>query len=255
MQWALFRRTLDIVRVLLDRGADCAHVSALGLTPLFYLLAVDGKEMLDKKCKTTDFLQILKANELVFLDLEAHDPQGLSVLDHVVCRGTGDEVKALLTLGAQLIPETTEAGKSYYSKSDEDVDPWQLPGSAMSQAIWRGNHSTFSALLEAVPHDRINSRYDGEWTMLHYAAYLGHSNMVKCLLEAGADGFYVGLDDLEREGLKTCDAEDWQLTLTYDTYKRYLGVLQACGKVAIRTADDKNDDIQDVFWDADETWN
>ena len=230
-----------------------------GWTPLFYLLAIAKKAVLDKMSSTVDFLQVLQADEFVFLDLEARDHQDMTVLDYVVRHGTGEEVKALLMLGAQLVPSVIEKNKSCpggSSRADEEVDPWQLPNSAMSQAIASTNISTFCALLETVPSHRIDSKYAGGWTMLHYAAYLGRDDMVRCLLEAGAEGFYVDLqEELEHEAVNKGDSEGQRLTLTYDTYNRYLRSLEFYGKVAVRAANGEGQNDQEVFWDADEEWN
>jgi ankyrin repeat protein len=227
-----------------------------GWTPLFYLFAISEKALLDKTSRTIDFLQILQADNSIFLDLEARDHQDMTVLSYVVRYGTGEEVQALLGLGALLFPSIAKKKKtgSGYSKPDEEIDPWQLPNSAISQAIASANISTFCALLETVPRDRIDSTYAGGWTMLHYAACLGRDDMVRCLLGAGAEAFYVDLrEELEREVENTGDFEGQRLSLTYDTYNRYLRSLEYYGLVAIRAPDEEEgQNGQEVFWDAGE---
>ncbi|KEZ42164.1 hypothetical protein SAPIO_CDS6220 [Scedosporium apiospermum] len=84
----------------------------------------------------------------VYLDVEARDPQGLSVVDYVVRFSTGEEVKALLRLEAQRAPGLTKH-RSDETEASENVDPW------------------------------IDSKYNGgEWMMLYHAAYLGRDDVV-----------------------------------------------------------------------------
>jgi len=79
-------------------------------TPLFYFLVPPEETVLGKTPKTTEFLQLLQANMTVYLDVEARDPQGLSVLDYVVRFSTGEEVKALLRWATLLLVSSRMRG-------------------------------------------------------------------------------------------------------------------------------------------------
>ncbi len=137
-------------------------MSAVGWTPLFYLLANgSSSRLIDQRCKRSEFISIFESDEHAFLDLELRDPAEITVLEYTVRFGDEDEVDALLRLGAQLSTVSEHHAKNETERDIPDLDPWSLPGSAMSQAIASGNFSTFRALFKRVPLNRIDSTYGG----------------------------------------------------------------------------------------------
>jgi hypothetical protein len=204
----------------------------------------------------SQFLNVIQANDSIYLDLEARDQSGSTLLEHVVRRGTGSEVEALLTLGAELIPQDRLCSTDGNASCGESPDPWKFPESALSQAISHDNLSTFDFLLSQVPRHQINSVYTAgpnsdEWTMLHFAAYLGRDEIVKRLLKAGAQEFYVNLEEELEKNMGGLGQENSpRLFFTYDTHKRYLQALLDSGKIDKIAADDEEDEF-DIFWDVD----
>lgn len=237
LQYALLKRKLDITRLLVDRGAEGDYVSALGWTPLFYLL-VDHAEaaLLNQSTDTLDFLRILACDCSITLDLDLRDREGMSVLDHVARHGRGEELQWLLRLGAKLAP-------------DGQTSPWKMTGSAISQAIVTGNLSTFTALL---PYHEVDDEYGDGWTMLELAACLGRDHMVRHLLAEGAEEFYIDLDkELDGDSDTAADAH----SMNHDKYLAYLQALQDFGRIVVKLPDtdqEDGEDMEDIFWDADE---
>jgi ankyrin repeat protein len=241
LQWALFKRRADITRLFIERGASGDYVSALRWTPLFYLLVDHSeKSVLDRTSSTIEFLGIL-SNDDVLLDLEVRDKDDMTILDHTVRYGTGDEVSALLQLGAQLAPQ----GK----------DPWNIVGSAMSQAIVTANFSTYLALFPYY-QQQINSEYGDGWSMLHLAAYMGRDDMVRHLLENGAEEFYVDLEEeFERGNTRSGGNKDergYQFFMTYETYTKYIQALHDFRKIEIVSEDTECGEVEEIFWDTNE---
>lgn len=241
LQWALFKRRVDITRLLIERGASGDYVSALRWTPLFYLLVDHSeKSILDRTSSTIEFLGIL-SNDDVLLDLEVRDKDDMTILDHTVRYGTGDEVSALLQLGARLAPK----GK----------DRWNIVGSAMSQAIVTANFSTYLALFPYY-QQQINAEYGDGWSMLHLAAYMGRDDMVRHLLENGAEEFYVDLEEEFERGNTSKDrnktGQAYQFFMTYETYTKYIQALHDFRKIEIVCDDAECEGVEEIFWDTNE---
>ena len=234
---ALYTHNLDIARLLVNRGAAGDHANSVGWTPLFYLLTEHAdKARLDAVTPPTEFLALLLDDSLA-LDPDARDATGLRVLDYVVRYGTAAEVRMLLALGASL----TVGGDAATVH-----DPWREPGSAISQAIATDNVDTFEALL---PYHAVDGEFDGSWTMLALAAYLGHTAMVWRLLSHGAAEFHIDAEEVWKE----VDDEDADgLVMTDGAYRDYLDALVAYGRIVICEEIHVEESTREIYWTANE---
>ena len=225
---ALYTRNLDMVRLLISRGAMGDHANSVGWTPLFYLLTEHAdKSRLDAVSPPTDFLALLLDDSLA-LDPDARDATGLRVLDYVVRYGTATELRMLLALGVSLTVGDDAATVQ---------DPWLEPGSAISQAIAVGNADTFEALL---PYHAVDSEFAGGWRMLALAAYLGRTAIVRCLLSHGATG-----EEVEDEGADG-------LVMTDAAYRDYLDALVAYGRIVLCEEIEEGESMREMYWTANE---
>ena len=171
LAWALQHRRENVIRILLERGADVNHVSALGWSPMFYLWA----EIQPQKNSALPFLGILAArNTFHPFDRDLTDRQGWDILHRAAAFGAQEDVRSLISLGARL---------------DRMVGKYQWK--AVHQAVYYNNLPTFRELW--TPQNRlraninINSTDERGWTFLHIAASQGHDEIVRHLLELGAN--------------------------------------------------------------------
>ena len=115
-----------------------------------------------------EFLNVLAEDS--YLDLDVADLQNWTVLDRVAAVGTAKEVRRLVELGA---------------KPYQAAEP--LRWTAIHQAVFYGNFSTFQELLPEYGDTAVDMVDDRGWTLLHIAASAGHGDIVRNLLRAGAD--------------------------------------------------------------------
>lgn len=164
---ACLEQNVAIIRLLLARGADQQHITALGHTPLFYLwtcAAVDEN-------RTT----ILRA-------LECADPCGFSysskvltscsgnLLMHAVPYGTPNDLAFLLDLNVNMLDHHDDYG-------------WHT----VFYACRNGQLDKLHYLIEQSEDFDINMRDERGCTLLHVALYCSCHDIVRYLLELGAD--------------------------------------------------------------------
>jgi ankyrin repeat protein len=182
-----------------------------------------------------DFLHLLAANGP--LDLEIVDTRGWTVLHRVASWGTAAEVDALLELGAS--PRT-----------------YALPlrWNALHHAAFYGNYATLLALLPACAASSIHEPDERGWTLLHIAASAGHDEIVRHLLQLGADPSCRSRPFMSHmpEMLfgKRCTPADAAAAQSPERLQKYLAALQELG-LETDTAREKVRLIEDEeFWDA-----
>jgi ankyrin repeat protein len=115
-----------------------------------------------------EFLDLLAEDS--YLDLDIADVQNWTVLDRVAAVGTAKEVRRLIELGANPYQEAAP-----------------LRWTAIHQAVFHGNLSTF---VELLPEYGDAAKYmvdDRGWTLLHIAASAGHVEVMRHLLKFGAN--------------------------------------------------------------------
>ena len=163
LQWAVWQKQLDIVRLLLRAGALQSHFNTLGWNIAFFCWP--GLEP-GQQCML-EYLNLLA--EDTYQELEVADTEGWTVLHRVAAYGQAAEVKRLLELGAK--PEQTAS---------------PLNWNAIHHAVYYGNYPAFEVL---VPHysDIATMTDERGWTLLHIAASAGHYEILLDLLKLGAD--------------------------------------------------------------------
>ena len=158
----------DIVRVLLERGADPNIAGAWGRTPL--LTAIRAR--LDD----VTHMLIERGADPNIADHEKHTP-----LRYASARGDTDLVRLLLGRGAD--PNKTEP-----HRPDK---PWKFPGStALMCAVYSGHKDIVRLLLEKGAQPNVREGTTQGYTActpLHYAAIFGYKDIAQFLLDAGAN--------------------------------------------------------------------
>lgn len=115
-----------------------------------------------------EYLNLLAEDS--YLDLDIADAQNWTVLDRVAAVGTAKEVRRLIDLGANPYQEAQP-----------------LRWTAIHQAVFHGNLSTFVELLPEYGDAAAYMVDDRGWTLLHIAASAGHLEISRRLLRSGAD--------------------------------------------------------------------
>ncbi len=233
LSWALRMKRLDVVRLLLERGALLEHVSALGWTAVFYcwpMLEANQVSMLP-------FLTLMAAESV--LEVEYVDKYGWSVLHRAAAYGVGEDIKKLVALGASL---TTSA--------------LPLQWNAMFHAVFYGNFDTFLTLLTLYDATIIYATDARGWTLLHIAASAGHDEIVRHLLSLGAAPYSLSVPFTSHmpESLfkKRCTPEDVAIAQSQERREQYLKALHDLEKDGQTPRLTQEADDTDIFWDAHE---
>lgn len=167
LAWALQKRNLSIVRLLMQQGGYLRYVSTSGWSVLFYLWTDET----DPQPSCLEFLQVLQtADPELFTSLSSHEVTNNSwvLFNRVACTGTPDELDFLIENGAD----------PYF----ENEFGWN----AIFDAVYGGKLRNVQRLAEYFP-DFPALRDTRGWTLLHVAAEEGHDDIVRYLLFHGAD--------------------------------------------------------------------
>ncbi|PON29848.1 hypothetical protein TGAM01_v201214 [Trichoderma gamsii] len=171
----------QIVRILLEKGADPNSRNIVGQTPLLDAAARGSvaivKALLDKGA-----------------DLNYKIGTSGTPLSHAIRRGHAEIVKILLEGGANLdrmsLFIAAKHGQEVVVKAllERGVDPNRqdcFNRSSLSYAAQKGYTAVVKILLEGGASPTHHDRFDR--SSLSYAAGKGHTEVVKILLDAGAD--------------------------------------------------------------------
>ncbi|CDO73499.1 hypothetical protein BN946_scf185013.g134 [Trametes cinnabarina] len=110
-----------------------------------------------------------------------------------------------------------EKGAMGHITSTLVVEPQQL-ASALSNLAIAGNAPTLLVYLDAHPDVDVNARDENGYTPLHLAADRGHAEIVRILLERGADKDMKDEDDFTAKDLAEVAGHDEIVQLLSDTH-------------------------------------
>lgn len=231
----MYCRRLEICRLLFQHGAQLEHVSTFGWSPLVYLFEGVRVGPGVREIHMLDFLDLLDQDHMI-LDLDVLDTKGEDALQHAARASTGDVLQWLIRSGSSL--------ERY------GVEPWQAHDNPMRLAIIAGNMSAFHALLPLYPV-HVDEEDDFGYTMLDYAARRGHGDMIRLLLQLGAEETLpedweaqpASADVIDSDGLVAWSAE---------SHRTYLSVLEDLKRIVIMHDEEDGSKDVDIFWDANE---
>lgn len=230
LQWAVFLRRFDIVRLLLRvRNLHTAHVNALGWNALYMCWP---KVELGSGSKA-ELLGLLLENDAP--DLELTDVRNATVLQRVAACGTRKDLQRLLDEGAS-------------PHADANINKWN----AMHYAVDGGNMEAIEVLQPFFEHI-ISSMTDKRgWTLLHIAAAMGHSEVIRYLIGQGCDTQALSRPCLSSVPLclkgEQCTPRDAAATGKAGALERYTEVMRSLGiESHIGDVDEADDE---VYYDA-----
>ena len=154
IHYAAWYAHADVVRLLLDRGAEVNVKDNAGLTPLHYAA----------KDVYVDVIMLLLNRGA---DVNAKDNDGWTPLHDATWDGHADVAVVLLDRGAQ-VNVKDNAGKT-----------------PLHHAAVKGHAHVAVVLLDRGAD--VNTKSDEGWTPLHHAAEMGHIEIVALLLDYGAE--------------------------------------------------------------------
>lgn len=229
LQWAIQHRNIDVIRTLIDHGADLDHVSTLGWSPVFYCWP------LPKRNEGSSIEIIKMLAEKSSLELNMVDCANWTVLQRAASFGTAEDVAALLALGADPYTAAPPLG-------------WN----ALHHAVHASNSSTLAPLLEHCGQQCLQIRDRRGWSLLHVAAANGSREVLSILFERGVD---PNILSFSRQSHMTASLYGRRVTAgdvaqAYDQHEAYGECLLVAGASASATWHQEVD--EDIFWDAEE---
>ncbi|XP_070171397.1 transient receptor potential channel pyrexia [Polyergus mexicanus] len=158
----------DVVRALVEHGADVNAKDERLITPLLLAGSAVNRDDLKEMTKFVEIVKILVAAK-VFVNI-IHPDTGTTALHHAAMLDSAEATKILLSNGAWPM---------YKCKSCRST-PLHIVAST-------GSTETLMILLEAMLSHNIDTRDQINRTALHRAAYRGHRECVRVLIEHGAN--------------------------------------------------------------------
>lgn len=119
LQWSVWQQQLDVVRLLLNRGASQDHMNTIGWNVTFFC----WPRLEVGRCSMLDYLNLLSDNDVQ--DLDVVDTEGWTVLHRVAAYATAPELLELMRQGA---------------RPEQEALP--LRWNALHHAVFYGNEDT-----------------------------------------------------------------------------------------------------------------
>eukprot|EP01029_Cantina_marsupialis_P000297 TRINITY_DN10249_c0_g1_i1.p1 TRINITY_DN10249_c0_g1~~TRINITY_DN10249_c0_g1_i1.p1 ORF type:complete len:647 (+),score=104.50 TRINITY_DN10249_c0_g1_i1:1658-3598(+) len=159
----LIENNLDLIKVLVNAGADLNVIDRNNVTPLAYL--VDKGLQITNQREKENFLERLVFVLKYRIDVNTIDEDGRTVIHKAVLANNIEVVEKLLT-----------------KKLDLNIKDKQ-GRTALHHTQWKGNYK-IARLLISAGADLNEPDYAG-FTILNYAAILGHTRLVVVLILSG----------------------------------------------------------------------
>jgi ankyrin repeat protein len=162
---AFAARQVGIARYLVEQGADVDYISARGWTAANNLYRTGVPKA---QATTQEFLEILGSSS--FSEIDFQDAAGWSFMHLVAAYGNADDVKTAIRFGASTtLPIKTSLWIPIFC------------------AVQFKNQETFRELAKYTGSAVATMADLRGWTLLHVAASTGNAEIIKMLLELGAD--------------------------------------------------------------------
>ncbi|XP_077274645.1 transient receptor potential cation channel subfamily A member 1 homolog isoform X2 [Temnothorax americanus] len=158
----------DVVRVLVEGGADVNVKDECLVTPLLLAGSAVNRDDLNEMTKFVEIVRILVAAK-VFVNI-IHPDTGTTALHHAAMLGSAEATKILLSNGAWPMYKCKSSGST----------PLHIVAST-------GSIETLMVLLEVMQRHNIDTRDQINRTALHRASYQGHRECVRVLISHGAN--------------------------------------------------------------------
>lgn len=156
-------RQLSAARWLVANQVDVHHVNSRGWTPLFCLFGTN----LRHQAPCDEYLEFLAS--VSFDNLDTQDQNGWTAMHRAAAFGTSHHIQSLITKGASPIIKTTNLGMT-----------------PIFVAVQFGNIKTFQELSK-YQSDFLEATDIRGWTLLHLAVKCEQYDIMRILLEFGAD--------------------------------------------------------------------
>jgi hypothetical protein len=215
----------------LQNHVDVHHISARGWTAAFSLFGVEPEHQ--DPCE--EFLEAISAAS--FSDFDAQDGDGWTAMHRAAAFGNASQIQSLISRGAS-----------------PKIQTRNLMWTPIFCAVQFNNMSTFRELTRHQPNF-LTATDVRKWTLLHLAVESKSLDMLRFLIDLGADPracssptrFFIP-DDLEDLSLLPGDIARVRGTPVFSTY---LDALAAKGH-DVQAVDDEQDNSLDLFWPASE---
>ena len=157
----------SVVKTLIEAGADVSEQDEDGATPLM-VAAEKGHDQV--------VLELIRAGASV----TAKNSKQQNALHIAICRDHISVVKTLIVAGADVNGQD-EDGTTCLMLA---VKYWQLNGDGAKWYMWECGQVVYQLIRAGAS---VTTKNNKQQTVLHIATWLGHSSVVKTLIEAGAD--------------------------------------------------------------------
>jgi cytohesin len=219
----------DVVRLLLDAGADVNAADADARTPLMLAATADWRHQHGCMRPHEHAVEVVRVLAERGADLEATDIEGRTALSLCAAAGDAERVNVIADAGADLDASDADGltplmwaarrgnTLALHAMIDRGADVRARDQGGRTALMWlsRGSiyqDTTLNALLDAGAD--LEARDDAGWTPVMHAAYYASTNsLVQALLAAGAKAEPAGWSELTQALLRQ-DREEFERSLS-----------------------------------------